>query len=346
MSVIDPTSEPPVAEETNRPPLGLAEPARRINPGLRLYRLTATSVCIGLGARGIWIGGVSDADRAYLARLAASGSHVDYPVADTTLPPAPRCRELDRLVEPVLVEAGSYRLPGLRADIMAPDVADWSLAYAAHAGPALQRRDDAVVRVHGLGRAGAQAAQLLAAAGVGTIVLDDSLDVRPADLGTGPLSMSDLGRPRAAAVTRRLESSHPQTRVISGAREATADITLLFADPATGLPRHSVAGLDAAHLPVRFEDSRAVVGPLVLPGLTPCLRCCVDHPVASPSSAPVGTEVTLAATAAGIAVMHALMLLDRVNVPASAGHEVAVDLASGATSVTPQRTGDHCGCMG
>lgn len=346
MTVIDPTPETPDAPDGDQPPLGLAEHAHRINPGLRLYSLTDTSVCIGLGARGLWIGGVSDSDRAYLARLAASEDHVDYAVAGAELPPSPRCRELDRIVAPVLVETQTYRLPGVRAEIMAPDVADWSLAYAAHAGPALQRRDDAVVRVHGLGRAGAQAAQLLSAAGVGTIILDDDADVGPADLGAGPLSMSDLGRPRAAAVTRRLETTHPRARVLSGAEGASADITLLFADPATGLPERFFGGLDGAHLPVRFEDARAVVGPLVLPGLTPCLRCCVDHPMASPSSRSVSTEVTLAATAAGISVMHALMVVDRINVPASAGHEVAVDLASGATSITAQRTGEHCGCAG
>ncbi|GHD03653.1 hypothetical protein GCM10008096_09910 [Zhihengliuella salsuginis] len=344
----DHTPDPPAVADPDgsRQPLGLDAAGHRINPGLRLYRLTETSICIGLGARGLWIDGVSAADRAYLARLAASEAHVDYDVGDPGLPSRQRCHQLDDLVASVLVTTEPYRLHGIQADILAPDLADWSLAYAAHSGPTLQRRADAVVRVHGLGRAGAHAAQLLVSAGVGTLVLADGADVHPRDLGTGPLTLPDLGRHRTAAVARRLAAAHPQANLLTSAGEAAVDITLLFADPATGLPLQDSAEPGGALLPVRFEDGRAVVGPLVLPGLTPCLRCTIDHPLASPSSTPAGTELTLAATAAGLAAMHALMVVDQVNVPASAGHEIAVDLASGATTLTAQRTGPHCGCAG
>jgi len=78
------------------------------------------------------------------------------------------------------------------------------------------------------------------------------------------------------------------------------------------------------HLPVHIRESAAVVGPLVLPGVTGCLTCADLHRrdrdpawpmLAAQLSVPrrrqrEPADVVLAALAAAVAAMQALALLD------------------------------------
>lgn len=114
----------------------------------------------------------------------------------------------------------------------------------------------------------------LAAAGV-TVCHRARGTVRAADLGTGLLD-ADVGRPRSDAATDAVRRLVPDAR--TGAPTARPDLVVLC-DAAIPDPVRVDALLAdrVRHLPVRLSDGLGVVGPLVLPGRTPCLRCVELH---------------------------------------------------------------------
>jgi bacteriocin biosynthesis cyclodehydratase domain-containing protein len=140
-----------------------------------------------------------------------------------------------------------------------------------------RRRGDAAVLVHGAGPLTTGVATGLAAAGVGAVHLRTSGTVLATDVGTG-LAEADRGRLRSEAVADAVRAVAPA--VLTGrppARFAPDLVVLtdaLLAEPAL-LGALQVAG--TAHLPVRLRDGTGVVGPLVLPGRTACLRCLELH---------------------------------------------------------------------
>lgn len=322
----------------------------RINPGLRVISLADGSVCIGTGPGALWIAGLDPDDRAFIGSLAAcDGRDPDGRPTDA------RRRELLRLLEPVLVDTPPYRLAGARGATLAPDVAQWSAAYGRHAGPLVERRGRAVVRVYGLDRCGQGIAALLAAAGVGTLMLGDPATVTAADLGAGQLGLADLGTPRPRAVARHLARSSPRTRIlewvprIGDTREADATVAVSRSWLGPSIAAH-LAATQVAHLRVLFSDAGAHVGPLVVPGLTTCLDCAParELPVAAADgvgAAPTDPETTLAAAAAGIAATQLLMLVDGVNVPAAADGVLSLDLATGGLGRRPVSPRPGCMCL-
>src|SRR5450631_2429197 len=93
-----------------------------------------------------------------------------------------------------LAESAARPLSALPADQrgrLAPELATASLAYGDSDGGArtLARRRAACVRVHGAGRVGSGLASLLAAAGIGRIVIEDAEITRPQDLTPAGLSL-------------------------------------------------------------------------------------------------------------------------------------------------------------
>ncbi|MDP9418387.1 MAG: thiamine biosynthesis protein ThiF, partial [Actinomycetota bacterium] len=112
------------------------------------------------------------------------------------------------------------------------------------------------------------------------------------------------------------------------------------------------------HLAVAVRERVAVVGPLVLPGTSACLRCLDLHrrdrdpfwPVVAAQlvSARVATaacDVTLATLAAGQAALHALLLLDGGPPPPSVGGTIETDVADGRTRRRSWTAHPACGCQ-
>jgi hypothetical protein len=86
--------------------------------------------------------------------------------------------------------------------------------------------------------------------------------------GTGQLAVTTLSMMRAAGVRPRHLSAHADllpadALVVVAAETAEPDRTLLNRLASTGVE----------HLVIRAEPSRAVVGPLVDPATSPCVRC-------------------------------------------------------------------------
>jgi bacteriocin biosynthesis cyclodehydratase domain-containing protein len=140
-----------------------------------------------------------------------------------------------------------------------------------------RRRADASVLVRGDGPLAAGVATGLAAGGVGTVHVRSTGTVSAADLGTG-LTDADRGRPRAEAVAQAVRALAPA--VVTGRPPARSSPDLVVLTDAL-LPEpallSALLAARTAHLPVRLRDGAGVVGPLVLPGRTACLRCLELH---------------------------------------------------------------------
>ena len=159
----------------------------------------------------------------------------------------------------------------------APDAVAWSLLRPTADGPdVVAARAGRAVAVSGLGPTGLGLCVALAAAGVGTVLLDDERPVRPDDVGVGGYRWTNVGAVREQAAARVLRDVVPTVTTTSSAE--APDVLVLVeseaADPARG-PLLVAAGV--THLSVVVHAAGAVVGPLVVPGDGPCLRCLDLH---------------------------------------------------------------------
>jgi len=211
---------------------------------------------------------------------------------------------------------------------LAPELATASLAYRDGDGGArtLARRRDAFVRVHGAGRTGANVATLLAAAGLGRVACTDPEPAEPGDLTPAGLIRADLGEPRGEGAARAVRRAAPEAK--TGDFGAVPDLVILSGpypspDLTAELMRDGVP-----HLAIRAAEAIGVVGPLVTPRRSACLRC-VDLRKADADPAwpkilaqatcarprPQACDIVLAALTATLAVAQALAFIDQVVVP-------------------------------
>ncbi|HEX5119733.1 MAG TPA: TOMM precursor leader peptide-binding protein [Pseudonocardiaceae bacterium] len=174
--------------------------------------------------------------------------------------------------EPALAPPAVGGLARLVADRTA-----WMLRGGRRHSALSRLRDRAVVVVQGSGRIAVAVATLLAASGVGWVHTVAGGVVLPADTGSGYLD-EDIGHARAEAAERAVRRIAPATRTGPPSPRQPPDLVLLtdatVADPAVS------AGLAAAgvpHLMVHAAEGTGVVGPLVVPGRTSCLRCVDLH---------------------------------------------------------------------
>jgi bacteriocin biosynthesis cyclodehydratase domain-containing protein len=180
----------------------------------------------------------------------------------------------------------------------------------------LARRRIAHVTVHGAGRVGATVAGLLAAAGVGRVDIDDDGPVRPADLSPGGIREPAAGN-RGQAATRALPRAAGHDGHAGRQLAVVAPVGSVAAPEVLAAVRHR------PHLLVAVRETTALVGPLVLPGASPCVRCLelarADRDPAWPAlvaqllgsaRAPEACDIALATLAAALAAVQALAYLD------------------------------------
>ena len=323
----------------------LTPAARRVWRGTRTLQLCLTP------ARGVLLDGLDEGTRHLLGLLDGSRTHEQV----VTAARAAGCGEPELALATLrdaglLLDADDLQVPlPEREDRLrlAPDAAALALRGAAAPSGLLRARHEARVVVHGAGRVGGPLAALLSDAGVGTVDLRDPAEAGWEDVAVGGLRPADVGSPRGAALGSRLRSA--------GSTRQPALVVLTDEVPeqlARVLARDAVP-----HLAVRAEGLVGVVGPLVLPGRSACLRCVSlvqeaidpDWPHLLPYDEPglrgvAAGHGVLAAAVAAQAALQALELLEG-GLPASVGGSLELELPGWAwrRRTWPAHPGCDCG---
>jgi bacteriocin biosynthesis cyclodehydratase domain-containing protein len=246
-------------------------------------------------------------------------------------------------------------LPAEERDRLAPDLAALALLHG-EPGEVLARRQAALVEVRGLGRVGSGLTALLAAAGVGHLLPVDPEPTRAGDSTPGGLLARDPGLGRERATRRAVQRTAPRARtdatdrtpdavVLAGPEQGSADAAELLRD---GVP----------HLLVAVSETTGIVGPLVLPGTSACLRCLDLHrtdrdpawprlraqlAVPAPTAA---ADVVLTSTVVATAAQQLLGWIDSAGQSPAACVNGTLELASPGWRFRRRSWSPHpaCGC--
>ena len=338
-----------------------------LNPALRRVWRDPGTVQFGLDpARAVVIGGL-DAPRARLVE-ALDGTRdragVHAVAAQLGVPRPDAVALLDLLAGAGVLIDGAADTGALAAldlverDRVAPDLASLSLLHPDGGPAALARRRAAAVGVRGAGRVGAIVATLLAAAGTGRVVPDDSDRVRAGDLGIAGPPIASVGRRRDASLRASIAAQFPQTRTatLRGRRALDA---VVVAGPARLQHGHGddLVRDGVPHLYVDVRETTGILGPFVLPGRTACLQCQVLqrtdrdpgwlHLQAMAPGPPPPCDTVLATLVAAQACLHLLTFLDSGGelLPPSADGTLETALPHGPTRRRTWRPHPACGCQ-
>jgi hypothetical protein len=223
------------------------------------------------------------------------------------------------------------------ADLLAADAgpaaaartaAELPAALSAVRGPAWRARRSAAVLVDGANRVGVPLAAMLAASGIGRVSVRDPGLTTAGDAVVGGLNATDEGRPRALAAADAIRRASPLTDLRPLPEEA-ADLVVLARPWAASDPLASaVHRVQVPHLVATVRGEVGIVGPLVVPGVTSCLRCADLHrrdadprwprlavQLTATEPPPSGATVTCLLTAA-TAALEVLAYLDGAAAPA------------------------------
>jgi bacteriocin biosynthesis cyclodehydratase domain-containing protein len=219
---------------------------------------------------------------------------------------------------------------GLRRRL-APELATAALAHGDSDGGArtLARRQNACVRVSGLSPVGLSAASLLTAAGVGSVVTAGQLPALPAARQHGRRAHPAAAPPphTPGADSPRAESGREHRPPLGSPRAGrpgrTPDLVILADSYQRDLPT-ALLRAGVPHLTASASEAIGVVGPLVVPGRTACLRCLdltrADRDPAWPlilaqlaggGADPPACDAILATAVAAQAAAQALSFVDR-----------------------------------
>jgi hypothetical protein len=168
----------------------------------------------------------------------------------------------------------------------------------------------------------------------------DTETAGPADVTPAGLGAADVGASRVLGVASAVRRVAPEVRTVNVDRRAP-DLAVItgYPDPVllAGLMREGVP-----HLVVHADEAIGVVGPLVLPGRSACVRCVDLSKAARDPAWPAilaqatgagaaadamrACDTVLAAATAALATAQALTLIDRVGEPAAANGTLEVVL--------------------
>jgi hypothetical protein len=285
-----------------------------LGPATRMLWRDADAVQFEIGDRAMLVDGLS----ATTARALTAARETDTdPAASAAL------RHLAQLglLWPRQEGTDDRRTPPL------PRLAGELTSLAAGVGPeaaaVLAARRRACVAVQGSGRAGPHIGAVLAASGVGNVHFLAATDVRLHHAVPGGVTPADESQRLAKAARAAVLRAAPGTAVKPPPDTAPDLVVLAVDEPVEEDRRDALHQRGLAHLVVALGPAHAVVGPLVLPGLTSCLRCADLHRTDRDDAWPrlavqlsVGrrygpaSAAAVATIAAGVAAMQALAFLD------------------------------------
>ena len=165
-------------------------------------------------------------------------------------------------------------------DRLTPDLASVSVTSGQLDGgvSAMRRRQQAIISVVGAGRVGSAVASLLAAAGVGHLVVDDQHVCTPADCTPAGPSPFDTGATRAQATHAAIHRASGSVQTAALLPHQRVDLAVLA--PSATLPpaiHEDLLRSGTPHLMAAVRETTGIVGPFVVPGTTACLRCLDLH---------------------------------------------------------------------
>ncbi len=220
-----------------------------------------------------------------------------------------------------------------------------------------KRLGKATALVAGCGALGTHAAELLARAGVGRLLLVDRDLVEETNLHRVALfTPRDLGRPKAEAAAKRLASIAPEVSITPHVAHLGPDLAL---DLVSGVDI-VLDGLDNLETRYVVNDAcvkhgvpwiyTAVLGTqgmtmAVRPGEGPCLRCLFPTPPppgAIPTCAEAGILGPVPAALAALEVASAIRILS--GTPSESGRLVYLDLWTGQAEAVPTARAPDCPC--
>jgi bacteriocin biosynthesis cyclodehydratase domain-containing protein len=269
-------------------------------------------------------------------------------LADLTPPLAALVRALEAAAPPVLAVAEALARGGAPGEVAAVVAA---LADAGLITPPRPAPGASYVRVHGAGRLGTAVAVALASSGVGRVAVRARGTVAAGDLGTG-LRVPDVGRSAVAAVAEAVARAAPTVVVAEPTRRRPDLAVLVDADAVDPVLSARLLARHQPHLAVTAHGGTGTVGPLVLPGRGPCLRC-ADRARAAADPAwprlaaqlagrPATVGIPTATAAAGLAVEHVLAHLAGADTLVDRALEL--DLAGGTLTQLTRVTHPGCAC--
>ena len=207
---------------------------------------------------------------------------------------------------------------------LAGELAALTVRHGSAAAAILRARRAATVEVTGRSRVATQLATVLAASGVGRVHCAADGIAHLHQVAPGGIAMSDEGDLLAVATERALRRVAPQIETTPLQLGERPQLTILAVDGPVPDERHTALhAADAPYLTVSLGVDAGAVGPLVLPGLSSCLRCADlhrrDRDPAWPALAvqltvqrrygPV-SSAAVATIVAGVAAQQALAFLD------------------------------------
>lgn len=141
------------------------------------------------------------------------------------------------------------------------------------ASPRRVRESTATVVVRGDGPLAAAVAQQLAVAGIGHIAVQSEGVVDVDEIG-GALTAHDISQPRRAAIERVIRATGSSTVIGPPPSDRSPDLVVLTDAlvPPPDVVQQLMCELQE-HLVVAARDGSGIVGPLVLPHRSSCLRC-------------------------------------------------------------------------
>jgi len=350
----------------------MARPA--LKPALRRVWRDASTLQIGLDpSRALVVGDIDDGLARWLEQLDGSREFADaLSVATDCGVELPKARAvLELLAEGGAIEDGAAdravlrELSSAERERLAPDLAALSVRDDAVDGgaAALTRRRARAVTIYGAGRVGASIAALLAAAGIGYIRVRDQGLTRPADLAPAGITFDQLDRRRDTAAARAARRAAPS--VTAALRPGRSDPDLAIVSPAGAFERAACDRLAESAVPHLYAGVRelvGVVGPLVLPGRSSCLRCHDLHRSDRDPSwpriaaqiaatergrqavhAPAPCDIILATVVAAHAALHALVYLDG-GVPPIVDGTIEIGLPTGRSRRRSWSAHPACSC--
>lgn len=346
---VPPTAVPPATT----PPT--AVPHRpRVLPGLPVLRRTADVLQIGADPRhGVVLGEVGRG--LFDVLLDLRGERTTAELGERLVPSGEREDLLDvlgALAGRGLVEEAVPH----RHERLVPEATTWALRRRRPAAGLAEARAGLAVVVRGDGRLAVAVASLLAAAGVGRVQVVARGVVAAGDVGGG-YRAADVGRPRGEAAWEAVRRAEPSVR--GGVVTGRPDLVVL-ADALVPPPEvlHALLLEGTPHLVARAREGLGLVGPLVVPGRSSCVRCGDlrkaeedgDWPdlLAQLVDRPQLADLATTEATAGVAAAQALLALDEEELtsgrPPTWDHVLEVDAYGGALTRVPAPPHPRCYC--